>query len=460
MLQFSPEDVVIQILVLRLCPNSTTPFDLQHVPTFYQLLNITLPQLALRPIRLSCNLQQRTHKRLLDIRKGELIRDFGRRGRNLIRELNLFVVAQLLLPILAILDSLLEIRVREEILAIEAGRTLRNAWVESLEMVRAADHEDAFVRGETVHGVEEEAAHFVRDEAVEVLEHQVARGFLTRFREDVLDAILWRDEADERFDVERRHGLLAAVQGVHSGFDGDGLAVSWRAVENDAALPRHAETVVLLARVVEAFNRVDQVFLELFVQDDVLPAGFHDAAVQDRVLLPVALVEDPDFVVQDGLVAADRGHERAHGSLVTEDVLVADLRVRQRPVTAVDEVDEKSHVLPLVDVRFEEGFLGEDAVVAIEASQGRNEDGPSERVGPALRADLSLDGLECRKIGGGIGFQVAVEFGDNGDGDAWMDALDGVEDEGIGVDTASCGIAEESACYRCCAICCIVKLSV
>ena len=58
--------------------------------------------------------------------------------------------------------------------------------------------------------------------------------------------------------------------------------------------------------------------------------------------MPVALVEDPDFVVESGGPFPDVFEhcvDRADGG--GEDVLVADYRVAFGAVAAVDEVDEE-----------------------------------------------------------------------------------------------------------------------
>lgn len=61
--------------------------------------------------------------------------------------------------------------------------------VEAVEVVRAADHQDAVVLLHAVDFVEEVASHGVGHDAVEVFEHEVAGGFLACFLEDLVDCI-------------------------------------------------------------------------------------------------------------------------------------------------------------------------------------------------------------------------------------------------------------------------------
>lgn len=170
--------------------------------------------------------QQRGHEGFLDVRETEPGRE-GRDGAGEFRgEVDLRVVGEFGAPVLAVAHALGEIRVREEVFAVEAGGPLGDGRVQAVEVVGAADHEDAVVALEPVHFVQEVAAHGVADDAVEVLEHEEARRRLPRFREDRLDRPLRPVVAGQRADVERGDRIRAVGEGVHHGFDGDGFSVS------------------------------------------------------------------------------------------------------------------------------------------------------------------------------------------------------------------------------------------
>ena len=59
-------------------------------------------------------------------------------------------------------------------------------------MVCTPDHQDAVIAPESIHLVQEEAAHSIGDDAVEVFEDQVTRRFLPGFLEDQLQRELGR----------------------------------------------------------------------------------------------------------------------------------------------------------------------------------------------------------------------------------------------------------------------------
>ncbi len=61
----------------------------------------------------------------------------------------------------------------------------RDARVQAVQMIGAANHEDAVVGLEAVDLVQEVAPDVVRDDGVEVLEDEVARGTLSRLLEDL-----------------------------------------------------------------------------------------------------------------------------------------------------------------------------------------------------------------------------------------------------------------------------------
>jgi hypothetical protein len=63
---------------------------------------------------------QRCHKRLLDVGEAEAVRDLGNGLAELVGELDILVVRQLALPKPAVGDALVQVRVREVVLAVEA----------------------------------------------------------------------------------------------------------------------------------------------------------------------------------------------------------------------------------------------------------------------------------------------------------------------------------------------------
>lgn len=67
------------------------------------------------------NGQQSRHKRLLYIRKAELVRDAGDSVTQLVREDDLLVVLELGLPEVAVGDAFMEVRVWEQVFPVEAG---------------------------------------------------------------------------------------------------------------------------------------------------------------------------------------------------------------------------------------------------------------------------------------------------------------------------------------------------
>lgn len=99
---------------------------------------------------------------------------------------------------------------------------------------------------------------------------------------------------------------------MHRSLDRYGLSVPWRAMEDDSSLPRHTEALVIILRIIESLDRVDQVFFHLLVENDVLPLRFEDALVQETILVPVTLVEDPDLLMKHGLPATNRFNEREY----------------------------------------------------------------------------------------------------------------------------------------------------
>ena len=249
--------------------------------------------------------QQRGHKGLLDVGKAEILGDARDRLGQPQRKLNLGVAFEFPAPELAVQHALLEIGVREEVFAVETARPLADAGVELFDVVGAAHHQDAVVVLQPVDFVEEVAAHGGADEAVEILEHQEARGHRTRFGEDGLDRALRAVVAGQGAHVEVWDGVRPVGEGVHHGFDGDGFAVAGRPVVDDPALPRHFELFIFVLRVEERVDNADEGLFHLRVEDHVVPARMLDLAVEVFTFVPVSSVENKDFIVYLILVFRD-----------------------------------------------------------------------------------------------------------------------------------------------------------
>ena len=228
-------------------------------------------------------------------------------------------------------------------------------------MVRAANHQYTFVLAHSINGIEEERADLRRYEGVEVFEDEIAGCTSARQFKDQIDAILGPGERGKRLDIERWNGWTQRVQGVHRSFDADRLSVAWWSVEDNSTLPRNAQAMIGLSCLVaeEVSGNVPEIVFQRGWEDDVLPAGLLDRAVEGGVFLPVALVEDPDLAVQSGGPVADiLNHSidlRLSGG---EDVLVSDYWVGFCAVTAIDKVYKKLEGLVSIDEGVVEGFLG------------------------------------------------------------------------------------------------------
>ena len=68
--------------------------------------------------------------------------------------------------------------------------THRNAWVETLQVICAANHENSIVVLQAVNLVQEVAPDAVRHKGVKILENQIARGKLASLGKDLTDRIL------------------------------------------------------------------------------------------------------------------------------------------------------------------------------------------------------------------------------------------------------------------------------
>ena len=273
LLHHAPEPIPIQILVL--------------LPSHHLLLILHLPR----------NLQQARHKRLLDIREAKPLRDIRDRAHQFLRVLDVRVVREFGAPVRAVHLALLPVGVGEEVFAVEAGRALGDARVEEVEVVGGSDHEDALVQLEAIDLVEEVRPDAGDDEGVEVFEDEEAGGFSAGFVEDLFEGGLGAGPGGEGFYVEGWDRGGHVVERVHDCFDADGLAVAGRTVEDESALPGDFVFRVLLATGEEAGDVVLDGGFHVGVEDHVVPEGGLDRAVETLVLLPIALVVDPDLVV-------------------------------------------------------------------------------------------------------------------------------------------------------------------
>lgn len=140
---------------------------------------------------------QSCHECFLDIGKAKGVGDFRNGHAQLVREVDILISAllELGLPEVAIMDSLLQIGVGEEELAIEPARSFRDPRIQAFEVVGAADHQYAVVGLHAIDFVEKEGAHAVGHEGIEVFKDEVAWCFLAGFAEDFPERKLGRDKA-------------------------------------------------------------------------------------------------------------------------------------------------------------------------------------------------------------------------------------------------------------------------
>ena len=103
-------------------------------------------------------------------------------------------------------------------------------------MVRRPHHQNPIVRAQAVDFVEEVGSHVRGDDGVEVFEDEQAGGLLPRSGEDLRDGVFGPAEADEAADVEGWDRGGPRIEGVHDGFNGDGFAIAWGAVEEHTSL--------------------------------------------------------------------------------------------------------------------------------------------------------------------------------------------------------------------------------
>ena len=112
------------------------------------------------------------------------------------------------------------------VFAIEATRPLGNTGVQSLKVIRAADHHEAIVVFQPIDFVEEEGFELVGDEAVEVLEDEQARSGLSRFDEDFADGVEIVAATCEGFDVEGWDWVWAGGERMYQRFNANGFPVA------------------------------------------------------------------------------------------------------------------------------------------------------------------------------------------------------------------------------------------
>ena len=366
----------------------------------------------------------------MDIRKAETLRDTRDSLAQDRRKLHIITTVQFTSPKLAIPDPLLQIRVREEVFAVEAGGPLADARVQFVEVVGTADHHDAVVVLQAVDLVEEVGAHVVGDDAVEVFEDEEAGRHLTRLAEDLTDGVLGADEAGETPDVQRGDGVVALVERMHHRLDRNGLPVARRAVEDDAPLPGDAELGVPILRVEEFAHFADDALLHSGVQDDVVPARFLDGPPHLGVVLPIPTVENEDGIGDGILPRARREHERVilqgRGA---EEIAHRTLVDTVGPGDAVEDVFLS---LPLVHPFAKLHRIVEEPVSPI--------DPPSRRhVSPVFQI---LDGViicidrSCAGVPScGVGEELAFVSGNDGEVEGGVLLPDRVDQDHIAIDT-------------------------
>jgi hypothetical protein len=101
-LNLNPEDELFKITTL------TTNLD-PPIPGF---LN-PIVQAWLANLWVSRDGQESSNERLLNVRKAELVSNLGNCLAQLIRKLNIFIISELLLPEMAVCDTLFKIGIRK-----------------------------------------------------------------------------------------------------------------------------------------------------------------------------------------------------------------------------------------------------------------------------------------------------------------------------------------------------------
>ena len=71
-------------------------------------------------------------------------------------------------------------------------------------MVRGSYHHDSVVALDAVHSIQEEGAHLVRNNGVEIFEYEVAWGGATSQTEDLVDAVFRAIKAFQCLDIQLR----------------------------------------------------------------------------------------------------------------------------------------------------------------------------------------------------------------------------------------------------------------
>ena len=108
---------------------------------------------------------------------------------------------ELLSPETAIRNSFFLVWYLEVVLAIEARGALGNGWIETVEVVCGAYHQDSVVRFQTIAFVEKVATCFVGDETVQVLKDQETRRHHSSMAEYRADRVLGTLACVKRLDI-------------------------------------------------------------------------------------------------------------------------------------------------------------------------------------------------------------------------------------------------------------------
>jgi hypothetical protein len=130
LLYLHPENILVQVIVVTVAvPIVTHCVEIVMSINAHPLVIAVAAMLGAHSsmtlvVRLPCDGQEGRNERFLHISEAELVGDLGDWLAQLVGELDVVVLAQLLLPEVAIGDALLQVGVGEEVLPVEARRAL------------------------------------------------------------------------------------------------------------------------------------------------------------------------------------------------------------------------------------------------------------------------------------------------------------------------------------------------
>lgn len=183
------------------------------------------------------------------------------------------------------------------VLSIKATRSLGYGGVQAVQVVRRPDQQNPVVGTQAVQLVEEVASCIIPNETVQIFQDQQAGRCPPSLLENLLNRPLRSRAGVQGFDVQRRDWWRALGEGVDDCFGGEGFAVFWDSVEDDASFPRDFGYLVQCSVVEEAVDVLVQFSSEAGVDDDIFPTGFLYALLESFALDPLCVIEHPDLFV-------------------------------------------------------------------------------------------------------------------------------------------------------------------